>query len=99
MANESKGMAFLGTIPIAGYIILRLMKDKDKYALYYAKQGLALGIVWAIGHIVLTILVITLLLNFIWSPVMGILWIISVINALSGKMKPTPLVGKLAGKF
>jgi uncharacterized membrane protein len=99
MAKQNKGLAFLGTIPVAGYIILRLMREKDKYATYYAKQGLALGIIWAIGHIVLTLLVLTILLNFIWAPLMGILWILSVVNAFSGKMKATPLVGKFASRF
>src|SRR5574341_1914960 len=99
MAKESKGWAFIGTLPILGFILVFLMNKKDKYAMFYAKQGLVLGIVQIVGHVVLTMLVITIPLLFIWNPLILILWIISVVNAFSGKEKPTPIVGKFAAKF
>ena len=99
MASESKGWAFIGTLPIIGFIIVMLAKKSDKYAMFYAKQGLALGIIQIVGHIVLTVLVITIPLLLIWNPIMLVLWILSVINAFSGKQKATPLVGKLAARF
>jgi len=99
MAKESKGWAFIGTLPIIGFILVWLMNKKDKYAMFYGKQGLALGIVQIVISIALTILVITIPLIPIWHIVVLILWIISVVNAMSGKQKPTPLVGKFAAKF
>lgn len=99
MSSESKGWAFIGTLPIIGFIIVMLAKKSDKYAMYYAKQGLALGIVQVVISVALTILVITIPLLPIWHLVMMILWIISVVNAFSGKQKATPLVGKLAARF
>ena len=99
MAKESKGWAFVGTLPIIGFILVWLINKKDKYAMFYGKQGLALGIVQIVISIALTILVITIPLIPIWHIVVFILWIISVFNALSGRMKPTPLVGKVAAKF
>ncbi len=99
MAKESKGWAFIGTLPIIGFILVWLINKKDKYAMFYGKQGLALGIVQIVISIALTILVITIPLIPIWHIVVLILWIISVVNAMSGKQKPTPLVGKFAAKF
>ena len=99
MAKQSKGWAFIGTLPIIGFILVWLINKKDKYAMFYGKQGLALGIVQIVISIALTILVITIPLIPIWHIVVLILWVISVVNAMSGKQKPTPLVGKFAAKF
>jgi uncharacterized membrane protein len=99
MAKADTGWAFIGTLPIIGFILAILMKKKDKYVMFYAKQGLALGIAMVAGSIALVILVITIPLLPVWNIVCFILWIISVINAFSGKEKATPIFGKLASKF
>lgn len=99
MAKADTGWAFIGTLPILGFILVMLAHKGDKYASYYAKQGLVLGIAYVIGNIVLTVLLVTIPLLFVWNIVCTILWIISVMNAFSGKEKPTPLVGKFASKF
>ena len=99
MAKESRGWAFIGTLPIIGYILVMLSKKKDKYAVFYGKQGLVLGLALIIGDLVLGLLIITAPLIFIWNIVCSVLWILSVINAFSGKKKPTPLIGKFATKF
>ncbi len=99
MAKADTGWAFIGTLPILGFILAILMKKKDKYVMFYAKQGLALGIAMVVGSIVLTILVITIPLLPVWNIVCFILWIISVVNAFSGKEKVTPILGKFASKF
>ena len=99
MAKESKGWAVIGTLPILGFILVYLTHKGDKYATYYAKQGLVLGIVGLVIHFALTILIITIPLILVWNLVLLVLWIISVVNAMSGKMKQTPLVGKFSSKF
>lgn len=99
MAKGSTGWAFIGTLPILGFILVMLAKKKDAYARFYAKQGLALGIGLIVGDIVLTILVITIPLVLIWNIVCFVLWILSVINAFSGKQKATPFLGRLAARF
>ncbi|MEM3154730.1 MAG: hypothetical protein QW165_04165 [Candidatus Woesearchaeota archaeon] len=99
MAKESKGWAFIGTLPIIGFILVYLANKSDKYAMFYGKQGLALGIAAIVIQVLLTILVITIPLIFVWNIAVLVLWIISVVNAMSGKMKPTPLIGRFASKF
>lgn len=99
MAKESKGWAFVGTIPILGFVLVYLAHKGDKYATYYAKQGLVLGIAGILISIALTILIITAPLALIWNLVVFVLWILSAMNSLSGKMKQTPLVGRFASKF
>lgn len=86
--KDSTGWAILGTIPILGWILMQLLNKNDNYAMFYAKQGLALGI-WS--------------LVFFWLPpaqiVVMVLWVLSLVNAVSGEKKPTPLCNWLAKKF
>jgi len=95
MAKDSHGWAFIGTLPIVGYILVMLSRKKDKYAMFYGKQGLVLGIAFVIG----SILMIIPPLGMVWNGVCTVLWVISVVNAFSGKKKATPIVGKYAAKF
>ena len=99
MAKANTNWAFIGTLPIVGYILCMISGKKDAYVRYYAKQGLSLGIVYIVVEIALWLLVFTIPLAFIWNLVCMVLWILSVVNAFSGKMKQTPLVGKFASKF
>lgn len=103
--EEGKIFAFLATfLTIIGFIIVLLAKKDNKYAVYYAKQGLVLFILSIIIFIAAPFIAILLLpIGWIIPPLLyifwGILWVISWIYALSGKMKPVPLIGRLAEKF
>ncbi len=99
MAGKSTGWAFIGTLPILGFILVWLAKKRDAYAMFYAKQGLVLGIAIIVLTFALTLLVITIPLVPIWNIVAFILWIISAVNAFSGKTKVTPIIGRFAAKF
>ena len=102
--SDSKLFAFLGVfLTVIGYIIVMLTRKDDKYALYYAKQGLVLFIAWVIVCIASWL--------FLWVPVIGniisivlwavtlALWVIGIIYALSGKEKEIPLIGQFAEKI
>ena len=102
--DEAKIYAFLATfLTIIGFIIVLLTKKDNKYAMYYAKQGLAIfiaGIALYIATFVLVFIpIIGWLAILVLQILLFVLWLISWINALSGVMKPTPLIGKLAEKF
>ncbi len=99
MKKDDMLWAFIGTLPIIGFILVMLTHKEDKYAIYYGKQGLVLGIAWIVVELVLWLLVFTIPLALIWNLVVLIFWILSVINAFSGKEKPTPIIGKFAEKF
>lgn len=99
MARPNKTWAFIGTIPILGYLLCLFDRRRDMYVMYYARQGLALGIAYIVLNILLTLLVVTIPLLFVWNLICLVLWIISARNAFSGRMVPTPVVGRLAAKF
>jgi len=98
-SKPNTSWAFVGTLPILGYLLCLFEKRSDMYAMYYARQGLALGIVYIVVNILLTLFVVTIPLLFVWNLICLVLWVISARNAFSGRMKPTPMVGKIAAKF
>ena len=99
MAKQSTGWAVVGTIPILGFILVMVSRKTDKYALFYGRQGLMLGLATIVLNFILTALVVTFPLVILVNIASFVLWIISVVNAASGKMKPTPIVGQLAKRF
>ena len=112
-ADDDKIFAFLGSfLTILGFIIVLLAKKDSKYAMYYGKQGLVLGITWIAVWIVVAAfgavlaiaipLVGSILLMLIWAVLglgMFILWIITWINSLSGQMKPMPILQTFADRI
>ena len=77
-----------------------LMKDKDGFIKFHAKQGLVLFIAEAITWIIFAALPYQLwflynLLTLLWI----ILSVIGIINAVKGEQKSLPVIGKFAEKF
>lgn len=95
--NDSKVFGFLAVfLTLIGFLIAILARKEDKYVVYYGKQGLVLFIAFVIAQVVGWIPVV----GWIASPVLYILslvlWIIGWVNALSGEMKPLPLLQSFA---
>ena len=96
--EEGKIFAFLGVfLTLIGFLIVLLAKKENKYAMYYAKQGLVLFI----AAVIISILSIIPIIGWFVIMPLGnllllILWIMGWVRALSGEMKPIPLIGKYA---
>lgn len=99
--NDSNLYAFLGVfLTVIGFLIVYATKKEDKYAMYYAKQGLVLFFAYIVAWVVM------LLVG--WVPFIGwaidiilwiglaVLWIFGMIYALSGKEQDIPLIGMFA---
>lgn len=88
MALKSKLIALLSYLLILFLIPLNMFK-KDEFIQYHAKQGVVL-------FILAIILIFTL-----WLPILAwvcwltylVIWITGIINVLSGKKEPLPVVG------
>lgn len=99
--DEKKLFAFIASFfTILGFIIALILKKKDKYVMFYAKQGLILFI----GQIFISILHSLPIIGwFILGPLLWILWVIvwviTWINSLSGQQKKTIIIGDLAQKI
>ena len=102
LSGDSKLFAFLGIfLTIIGFLIVFLARKNDKYAMYYAKQGLVLFIAWVMVSVIGW--VIPVLGWFVILPLGGLVlfvfWIIGIVNALSGNEKPLPLIGKYGARI
>lgn len=104
VSDEAKAWGFLGALlPIIGYLVILLTKKGGAYAEFYGKQGLVLGIAAIIvsvaGWILAVIPVIGAAVHWVLQAAILVLWIIGMINALSGSSKDLPLIGEYAGRF
>ncbi len=88
--KENKLWALLSYFGVLVLVPLLAKKDSE-FTQFHAKQGLILFI----GEF------------FVWIPIFGwilgiiifVLWIMGIINVLSGSMKPLPIIGELAAKI
>ena len=94
--SDSILFAWLATFfTIIGFLIGILSKKEDKYAMFYAKQGVVLFL-FSIGAGILS-----------WIPFIGwifwaltiVIWALAWINALSGEKRNTWIIGDLANKI
>lgn len=101
MGKDSKLFAFLGVfLTVIGFIIVYATQKKDKYAMFYAKQGLILFIVWVIFSIASWIFMMIPFVGWVISTILWILlivaWVIGIIYSLSDEMKEIPIIGSFA---
>lgn len=102
-ADDSKTYALLGVLfTIVGFILVKISRPNDEYAMFYARQGLVLGL----GYVCASFFLMLLLIPFIGGLIMGViylgltaLWIMGMVYAMSGEEKDIPLVGVIARKI
>lgn len=92
--SETRGLAAISYVWIL-FLVPILLKTKSDYVMYHVRQGLVFFILSTICSFI------------IWIPIFGwflgififILFIIGLLNALTGKKEPLPLIGKYAEKI
>ncbi|TAL04455.1 MAG: DUF4870 domain-containing protein [Verrucomicrobia bacterium] len=100
-AAEDKTVAILSYITLIGFIaaIVIHSNKKTKLGAFHLRQVLGFfitGIVVGVGGVVLALIPILgiLMLLAIWLG-MFVFWILGLIAAINGQMKPMPVVGQL----
>ncbi len=96
--QQNKGMALLAYLGILVLIPLLAKKDSP-YAQFHAKQGLVLFLGWIAATVINVIPIIGQIISVLASLFLVVLFIMGVINALSGKTKDLPLIGQFAHKI
>ncbi len=103
MAKDMNMLALISVlstiiIPLVVPLIIIFAKKDDKYAVYYSKQVVVLEVVAFVGMLISAILMIVLI-GLILLPIVGLatlaLYILLIINVISGEQKPLPLIGNL----
>ncbi len=96
--NQKNILAIISYIGILCLVPI-LIKEKDEFVKFHAKQGLVLFI----GEIIIWI--ILRIIPYLWflGNLFGLLWIIlsiiGIMNVLNNKKKEIPLIGKFGKKF
>ena len=88
-------VAYLGIL----FVLPLLLKKDSEYAQYHSRQGLVLFISAVIWGIVSAVPFIGWFIIMPIGRFFFVLWLIGIVNALSGKAKPLPLIGRLGEKF
>lgn len=99
--NQGKNTAIIAYITIIGLIIAFVMNNdkKEKFASYHIRQSLGITCV-ALGLSVIAVIpILGWIISFLGFFLVLVLWIMGLINALSGNEKPVPVLGKKFEKW
>ncbi len=92
-------LSYLGILWIVAYIMYG--NKKTEYNAFHVKEGLGVLIAFVAVVILVNILYLIKLsfigwiLNLVGYPLIGVLCIIGIINAVNGEMKPLPVISEL----
>jgi uncharacterized membrane protein len=107
--ESGKAMAFVAYIIFFIPLLIEEQR-KNKFVMYHTEQALTLVILWVIIWIAQAILsaivfsisfhlyFLVVIINLLWIIPL-VLWILGVINALTGKVKEVPIVGQFGKMF
>lgn len=93
---DNKTISIISYITIVGWLIAYLVgKDNlDAFSKYHLRQSLGLAIVGIVLNIItISISFLGMIVNLI-GLLLLVLFIIGIINAVNGQMKPLPVIGK-----
>ncbi|HWL16094.1 MAG TPA: DUF4870 domain-containing protein [Opitutus sp.] len=105
VVSEDKTVAIVSYLTLIGFIVAVVLhgNKKTKLGAYHLRQSLGLMItfigLWIVNMILAFIPVIGwILIPIVWLG-MFVLWLIGLINAAGGKMKPVPVLGDYYQKW
>ena len=105
---------FAYLVPVLGWLYVLLFERKDEFAVYHAKQSMTLTItaiaaplIWVIaawvlawvplmGSVLAASLFALVVLTYLF---LAVVWIVGMINALTARAKPLPVVGRWAERI
>jgi len=92
-ATEDKTVAILSYITLIGFIAAIVIHSNKKTQLgaFHLRQTL--------GIFICSLPIIVPFLGWIWAVFVFVMWIMGLISAVQGTMKPVPLVGGLFQKW
>ena len=94
--KEGKTTAIIAYITVIGLIIAIILNNdkKNAFAAFHIRQALGVGLASLVIGVLNVIPYIGWLAFAVGSILLFVMWIVGLINALNGKMKPVPVLGK-----
>ena len=98
--EEGKVWAFIGIfLWLLGFFVVFFMRRKNRYAIYYAKQGAVLSVMYVLFVLLRGIPLVGWIIYLVGSILVVFLWVVGLIYSLSGEEKELPLVGEFAKRW
>src|SRR3989344_1354641 len=92
--DDSKLFAFLAVLlSVIGFIIALLVKREDKYVMFYAKQSLIIFFSWIVAAGIEIVPIVGKFVSGVLWVIFIIVWVVALVNSLSGKEKKSILIG------
>lgn len=84
---DGRARAIIAHITLIGWVIALVVNsgDKKEFTSFYLRQTLLFNIIFFVGWVPL--------LGWILAFAAFVFWLISLVNAIQGNMKPVPVVG------
>ncbi len=99
-SDDRKFNAFIASFfMIIGFIVAAILWKKDKYVMFYAKEGLVLFIAFIVTAVLNIVPFIGEVLQVICFVIVLVLWVFTWLYALQGERKKTWVIGDLAEKI
>ena len=101
VSQEGKKIATISYITVIGLIIAFVMNNdkKDPFASYHIRQVVGLAVSGLVMGVVGMVPILGWLVVLLGSFVLLYMWIMGLINAINGRLKPVPLLGKQYAKW
>jgi len=93
---QDKAIGIIAYITIIGLIIAFIlnMEKKDAFGGFHIRQALGIAVSGIAMSFIAVVPVIGWILAVVGSLLVLVMWVIGIINAISGNMKPVPVLGE-----
>lgn len=101
VVTEDKTVAIVSYLTLIGFIVAVVLHGQKKTRLgaFHLRQSLGLMLTFIVGGLIAVIPILGWLIWFVVLIGGLVLWVIGLINAAGGKMKPVPLLGEQYQKW
>ncbi|AFL82246.1 hypothetical protein Aeqsu_2796 [Aequorivita sublithincola DSM 14238] len=93
--DNGKTVAIIAYMTLIGWIIALIMNNGNKTLLgsFHVRQSLGIICVGVLLNILASIISIPIISYIVWAGVV-VLWILGLLSAVQGEMKPVPVLGE-----
>lgn len=96
LTAEEKNIAIIAYITVIGLIIAFVMNSDKKavFSTYHIKQSLGLALTGLALFVIGMVPILGWFISFFGSLALLYLWVMGLLNAVNGKLKPVPWLGE-----